>query len=374
MFTRSETPQQQTIREHLKKLKRQVEARASQVLINERFYLDALANVLDKTDEHAATFLTQIPSFRIEGMLQSMSKNYELVHLEHELRHSFLTGLKKGEPLTQQAIARFYRSSVRRHEMSCLYAIVLYSDRLYRYDHRNPTGPVLIEPIVLMPAPQPPNIETEVQRNARLKQDRTYQQSYQTLKAKIAGLAKNRIHLANELDRKSMVSMLLPNVIENDSWCETNFDMVAALLPHFVTLIEDIANDYRQAKKSMIGNAASGALFIIGGLAAPIAVVCLTHYLLGVTIPMAKVIVMMKLTLILGVAFVALGLSAALYFWYQEQHYRYIAQDIAQVNYSKSYRDNQGQLLPNSPLQVDKSLATFFTDHGQILEAAFPAP
>lgn len=369
MFARSETPQQQSIKYQLKRLKAQVETKALQVAEpSDRVYLDALAHVLGKTDEHAATFFAEIPSVRIDGILQSMVNNYELVHLGHELRYSHETGLKKNDPLHLDAIARFYQCRVRRHEMSCLYTIFLYSDRLFRYDNRDPRNPILavIEPA--LPTSSTP--ETEAQIQAR----QAYQQSYQTLKARIAGLSENRIHLAKQSDRKCMKLMQLPDVIENDQFCHLSLQMVAALLPHFVSLVDGIVSDYRQAKKRMVGNAARGAWLIIRGLAAQAAFVCLTHYLLGVTIPLAKMMVVMKLTLILGGAFLALGLSAALYCWYQEQRYQYLVQDIAHVNYSKDYPP----LVPGQNGQrfftVDKSLTKFFHEHRPILTSAFPSP
>lgn len=372
MFARSETPQQQSIKYQLKRLKAQVETKALQVAEpSERVYLDALADVLGKTDEHAATFFAEIPSFRIEGILQSMVNNYGLVHLDHELRHSFLTGLKKNAVLSLDAIVRFYQGSVRRHEMSCLYTIFLYSDRLYRYDNRGPHNPILV---AIDPAPPDPPVslspETEGQKKERLA---AYQQSYQTLKARLAGLSKDRIHLATQSDRECMELLRLPDVNKDHRFCHPSIGMVVALLPHFVSLVEGIVSDYRQAKKRMVGNAARGALLIIGGLAAQAAFVCLTHYLLGVTIPMAKVMVVMKLTLILGAAFLVLGLSAALYYWYQERCYQYLVQDIAHVNYSKTYPSAPGQ-NGQRLFTVNKSLTAFFHDHAAILATAFPSP
>ena len=297
-------------------------------------------------------------------------ENYELIHLNHERRFTFATGLAKGAPLTAAAIAQFYRSNAsRREQVTCQHAIFLYNDGLYHYDCRNPdVDPVLTEI----------TLDYNYDRLG-LRADQIVEQkkirlgAYQKLKAKAKSLPQDRIHWATQDARECMHTLRIPGLSENYALRRHNINLLAAFLPSIIQLLGDAEREWRDAKKLAVGQSAQGAFLLIAGIAVQTAMATLFRSLFSSTpVVLANILIVMKFALILGTLFLAASLGFALYCYVQENTYRRMATDIAQVNYAKEYPSPRGVFHPDIRYEVNKPLATFFQDHRRELDLAFP--
>lgn len=372
MWARQEDPNELWLRERVGGMRELVETRAGQVGdLEERFYLEALADVLQKTETHISKIFPNLLAFQKQVLLYTWLENYELIHLDNEARFTFSTGLPKNAPLTVEAIAQFYRINAWRREAPCQHAIFLYNDALYHYNNTQPNAPTLTEitPIYVPPAGQPPEEIAAAQKKC--------QEDYQKIKGKLQSLRKDSIHWAEPDIRQCMEAIQVAGTIERYSLRPTNFALLNEFLPKIIDLLEAARRESRDLKKQMIGKGAQGAIVIIVGMALQLSLMAMSRYMLGGTpIAMAKAILVLKFALALGLIFFALSLGVAAYAFMQERMYAHMANDIAQVQFTKTYPSPQGPYYPDRLFSMDepKRFADFVREHQAVLEPAFLAP
>lgn len=370
MLARAEDPHQRWVIERLTAIHGLVEhGSANTADLNQRFYLDALADVLHKTSQHISKLFSELKAFDKDRLAYSLVENYELIHLEHERRISYITGLVKDAPLTVEAIARFYKENAWRRQASCQHAIFLYNKKLYHYDNRNPAAPVLTEVTInhVFPAALSAAQLAE-EKKARL-------DAYQRLKASANRLSKDRPHWATPDARKWMETLKLPGVTGAYVERHTNLALIVEFLPKIVDLLKRAEDEWRDMKNRAVRQGALSALLIIGGLALQTGMMVMTRYVLGGTpIALANIIIVMKLALILGAVFLAVSLGFTLYCYVKENDFQLMAADIAGVQYTKVYPSPQGRFFPDVSFTVNEPLMTFFREHQVVLNTAFPRP
>ena len=369
MQDRVDDPYREHLIHILTQIKTLVETRADQTAdLAQRFYIDALTDLLDKTCKHIPKLFTKLRTFQKESLAYALVENYELIHLNHERRLTFATGLAKGAPLTVAAIAQFYRSNAsRREQVTCQHAIFLYNDGLYHYDCGVPNRPVLTEiTLDYNYAPLALNEEQLVEAK-KIRLD-----AYRKLKAEAKSLLQDRIHWATLDARECMEILRIPRVTKNYALRHHNINLLAAFLPGIIRLLGDAQREWRDAKKIAVGQGAQGAFLLIAGIAVQTAMATLFRSLFSSTpVVLANILIVMKFALILGTLFLAASLGFALYCYVQENTYRRMAMDIAQVNYAKEYPSPRGVFHRDIRYEVNKPLATFFQDHRPALDPAF---
>ena len=348
--------------------------------VGQRFYLDALAAVLGKAREHIPNFFPSVDTNEKERIVRSFMVNYDLIHIDHALEVSMLTGLRKDVALTVEAITRFYENKARywlgntrspltgvkagedlanldtarlvlarlqRENVRCPqrdtqspHAVVLYKEALYHYNYTNPDAPGLTE-IAINGAAQPQRKE-----------------AYTKLQSKLSHLPKDHIYRA-EQEREWMATLIV-NVRSEKTWRHINLRLVIEFLAKFEPLLNKSAQDWRDTKKGMAWLVISAAL-LAGVLG-----------LMWVLFPLAKIVVLIKFAMLPVLAVGVLGLGLSTYCYVQEKFYQRMLADFTQIDYAKTYTAVNQQ--HEQVFSVNKSFASFFKDHQEILEPAFPVP
>ncbi len=350
--------------------------------VGQRFYLDALAAVLGKAREHIPNFFPSVDTNEKERIVRSFMVNYDLIHIDHALEVSMLTGLRKDAQLTVEAITRFYTEKARsrqgntrspltgvkagedlanldtarlvlarlqRENVRCPqrdtqspHAVFLYKNVLYHYNYNytNPDVTTLTEIVI--------NGADQAQR----------QKAYTNLYSNLSHLPKDHIYRAEQ--EREWMEILLVNVPKEKTWRHINLRLVMEFLAKFEPLLKKSAQDWRDTKKGMAWLAIYAVLLagVLGSM--------------WVLFPLAKIVVLIKFAMlpVLAVGVVGLGLST--YCYVQEKFYQKMLADFTQIDYAKTYPAVNQQA--EQVCSVKKSFASFFKDHQEILEPAFPLP
>lgn len=339
--------------------------------LNQRFYMDALTDLLDKTCKHIPKLFTTLRSFQKESLVYALVENYELIHLNHERRFNYATGLSKDAPITAGAIAQFYRQNAsRREQAGCQHAVFLYNDRLYHYDCGIPNAPPALTEITLDYNYAPLELDpAQLEEAKKIRLD-----AYRKLKAQSKSLPQDRIHWATSDAREWMETLGVSGVTKDYMLRHANINLLAGFLPGIIVLLADAEREWRDAKKMAVGQSAQGAFLLITGIVVQTAMAGFSRSLLSMPVILANMMIVMKFVLILGTLFLAASLGFALYCYVQENIYHRMAMDLAQVNYAKEYPSPQGIFNPDVRYEVNKPLATFFQDHRPELDPVFPPP
>lgn|GEM_PF-4745229 len=348
--------------------------------VGQRFYLDALAAVLGKAREHIPNFFPSVDTNEKERIVRSFMVNYDLIHIDHALEVSMLTGLRKDAPLTVEAITRFYTEKARsrqgnkrstltgvkshedlitpdaarlvlarlqRENVRCPqrdtqspHAVVLYKNVLYHYNYTNPAVPTLTDIAI--------NEADQAQR----------QKAYTNLYSNLSHLPKDHIYRA-EQEREWMAALLV-NVRSEKTWRHINLRLVMEFLAKFEPLLNKSAQDWRDTKKGMAWLAIYAVLLagVLGSM--------------WVLFPLAKIVVLIKFAMLPVLAVGVLGLGLSAYSYVQEKFYQRMLADFTQIDYAKTYPAVNQQA--EQVCSVKKSFASFFKDHQEILEPAFRVP
>jgi hypothetical protein len=302
--------------------------------------------------------------------------NYDLIHIDHELEVSMLTGLRKDVALTADAITRFYTEKARyrqgntrspltgvkagedlatqvvlarlqRENVRCPqrdtqspHAVVLYKKALYHYNYTHPDAPALTD-IAINGVAQPQRKE-----------------AYTKLQSKLSHLPKDHIYRA-EQEREWMAALLV-NVRSEKTWRHINLRLVMEFLAKFEPLLNKSAQDWRDTKKGMAWLAIYAVLLagVLGSM--------------WVLFPLAKIVVLIKFAMLPVLAVGVLGLGLSAYSYVQEKFYQRMLADFTQIDYAKTYPAVNQQR--EQVFSVKNSLASFFKDHQEILEPAFRVP
>lgn len=364
MFARTEDPYLPTVIAYLSTMQRQVTTRASATVdLDQRFYLDALAELLTKTQKHIPDFFPSESPDQKNAIVASLKLQYELIHLDHKKRVSFLTGLKAGEALTVDAIRIFYednaRSLLHARDERAPHTMILYNNGLYHYNYTDPNNPVLT-PVTI-------NLADQTQQ-AKLRQH-----NYKHLKAHINSLWTDRVYTAAPVDPehqgpRNWIAGLIPVPVDV-AWRQIDFALVARFIPRFESMLINSVRKWRETKQDMVKSAAGGARLIVGALVLNLAIIVMTRSLFtSLVIPMAKVILVLKMAMALGLLVMAVGLAAALFCYFKETASQRRLHDVTNVDFSKTYPTDM------APRTVKQPLPTFFSTHQRVLETAFPVP
>ena len=361
MFARTEDPYLPTVIAYLSTMQHQVTTSASTTAeLEQRFYLDALADLLTKTQRHIPDFFPSQRSDQKKAIVESLKLQYELIHLDHQKRVSFLTGLKAGEALTVDAISLFYKNNA----LSLLHArveraphtTILYNNELYHYNYTDPRNPVLT-PITI-------NLVEQTQQ-AKLRH-----QNYRHLKAYISSLIKDRVYTAAQGDpehqgpRDWMADLI--HIPVDVAWRQIDFELVARFIPRFESMLTKSVRKWRETKQDMVRSAAGGALLIVGALALNLAIIVTTRYIFtSLVIPMAKFILVLKMAMALGLLVMAVGLAVALFCYFKEKASQRRLHDFTNVDFSTTYPTDM------APRTIKQPLPSFFKLHQRVLEPAF---
>ena len=377
LFARAENPYSNMMVQYLSEMLRLVVGQAGITPnVGQRLYLDALAAVLGKALENIPNFFPSVDTNEKKRIVRSFMVNYDLIHIDHELEVSMLTGLRKDVALTADAITRFYTEKARyrqgntrspltgvkagddlanrdvlarlqRENVRCPqrdtqspHAVVLYKKALYHYNYTNPDAPALTDIAI--------NVAAQPQRK----------EAYTKLQSKLSHLPKDHIYRA-EQEREWMATLLV-NVRSEKTWRHINLRLVMEFLARFEPLLNKSAQDWRDTKKGMAWLAISAAL-LAGVLG-----------LMWVLFPLAKIVVLIKFAMLPVLAVGVLGLGLSAYSYVQEKFYQKMLADFTQIDYAKTYPAVNQQPAP--VCSVKKSFASFFKDHQEILEPAFPLP
>ena len=377
LFARAENPYSNMMVQYLSEMLRLVVGQAGITPnVGQRLYLDALAAVLGKALENIPNFFPSVDTNEKKRIVRSFMVNYDLIHIDHELEVSMLTGLRKDVALTADAITRFYTEKARyrqgntrspltgvkagddlanrdvlarlqRENVRCPqrdtqspHAVVLYKMALYHYNYTNPDAPALTDIAI--------NVAAQPQRK----------EAYTKLQSKLSHLPKDHIYRA-EQEREWMATLLV-NVRSEKTWRHINLRLVMEFLARFEPLLNKSAQDWRDTKKGMAWLAISAAL-LAGVLG-----------LMWVLFPLAKIVVLIKFAMLPVLAVGVLGLGLSAYSYVQEKFYQKMLADFTQIDYAKTYPAVNQQPAP--VCSVKKSFASFFKDHQEILEPAFPLP
>ena len=377
LFARAEDPYSNMMVQYLSEMLRLVVGQAGITPnVGQRLYLDALAAVLGKALENIPNFFPSVDTNEKKRIVRSFMVNYDLIHIDHELEVSMLTGLRKDVALTADAITRFYTEKARyrqgntrspltgvkagddlanrdvlarlqRENVRCPqrdtqspHAVVLYKKALYHYNYTNPDAPALTDIAI--------NVAAQPQRK----------EAYTKLQSKLSHLPKDHIYRA-EQEREWMATLLV-NVRSEKTWRHINLRLVMEFLARFEPLLNKSAQDWRDTKKGMAWLAISAAL-LAGVLG-----------LMWVLFPLAKIVVLIKFAMLPVLAVGVLGLGLSAYSYVQEKFYQKMLADFTQIDYAKTYPAVNQQPAP--VCSVKKSFASFFKDHQEILEPAFPLP
>ena len=375
LFARAEDPYSNMMVQYLSEMLRLV---VSQAVITpnvgQRFYLDALAAVLGKALENIPNFFPSVDTNEKKRIVRSFMVNYDLIHIDHELEVSMLTGLRKDVALTADAITRFYTEKARyrqgntrspltgvkagddlanrgvlarlqRENVRCPqrdtqspHAVVLYKKALYHYNFTDPDVPTL----------------TQIDIHG----SEQYQKAYTKLQSKLSHLPKDHIYRAEQ--EREWMEILLVNVPKEKTWRQINLRLVMEFLAKFEPLLNKSAQDWRDTKKEMAWLAISEAL-LAGVLG-----------LMWVLFPLAKIVVLIKFAMLPVLAVGVLGLGLSAYSYVQEKFYQRMLADFTQIDYAKTYPAVNQQA--EQVCSVKKSFASFFKDHQEILEPAFRVP
>ena len=377
LFARAENPYSNMMVQYLSEMLRLVVGQAGITPnVGQRLYLDALAAVLGKALENIPNFFPSVDTNEKKRIVRSFMVNYDLIHIDHELEVSMLTGLRKDVALTADAITRFYTEKARyrqgntrspltgvkagddlanrdvlarlqRENVRCPqrdtqspHAVVLYKKALYHYNYTNPDAPALTDIAI--------NVAAQPQRK----------EAYTKLQSKLSHLPTDHIYRA-EQEREWMATLLV-NVRSEKTWRHINLRLVMEFLARFEPLLNKSAQDWRDTKKGMAWLAISAAL-LAGVLG-----------LMWVLFPLAKIVVLIKFAMLPVLAVGVLGLGLSAYSYVQEKFYQKMLADFTQIDYAKTYPAVNQQPAP--VCSVKKSFASFFKDHQEILEPAFPLP
>lgn len=341
--------------------------------LNQRFYMDALADLLDKTCKHIPKLFTTLRPFQKESLVYALLEHYELIHLNHERRFTYATGLSQDAPLTADAIAQFYRENAsRREQPGCQHAVFLYNDRLYHYDCGTRSASLALTEITLDYDYTPLVIgAAEWAEAKKIRLD-----AYQKLKAKSKNLPQDQIYWATPDAREWMENLRVPGASKNYDLRHANIHLLAEFLPGIIVLLANAEREWRDAKKKAVGQSAQSAFLLIAGIVVQTAMAGFSRSLLSMPVVLANMMIVMKFVLILGTLFLAASLGFALYCYVQENIYHRMTMDLAQVHYAKEYRSppQRDAFPPDRRYEVNKPLATFFQDHRAILDSVFPPP
>ena len=251
--------------------------------------------------------------------------------------------MKAGDDLANRdVLARLQRENVRcpQRDTQSPHAVVLYKKALYHYNYTNPDAPALTDIAI--------NVAAQPQRK----------EAYTKLQSKLSHLPKDHIYRA-EQEREWMATLLV-NVRSEKTWRHINLRLVMEFLARFEPLLNKSAQDWRDTKKGMAWLAISAAL-LAGVLG-----------LMWVLFPLAKIVVLIKFAMLPVLAVGVLGLGLSAYSYVQEKFYQKMLADFTQIDYAKTYPAVNQQPAP--VCSVKKSFASFFKDHQEILEPAFPLP
>lgn len=381
LFAQAEDPYSNMMVRYLSEMQHLVVRQAEiQHNVGQRFYLDALAAVLGKAREHIPNFFPSVDTNEKKRIVRSFMVNYDLIHIDHALEVSMLTGLRKDAPLTVEDITRFYTEKARsrqgntrstltgvkshedlittdaarlvlarlqRENVRCPqrdtqspHAVVLYKNVLYHYNYTNPDVPTLTDIAI--------NGADQAQR----------QKAYTNLYSNLSHLPKDHIYRA-EQEREWMAALLV-NVRSKKTRRHINLRLVMEFLAKFEPLLNKSAQDWRDTKKGMAWLVISAAL-LAGVLG-----------LMWVLFPLAKIVVLIKFAMLPVLAVGVLGLGLSTYCYVQEKFYQKMLADFTQIDYAKTYSAVNQQ--HEQVFSVNKSFASFFKDHQEILEPAFPPP
>ncbi len=385
LFAKAEDPYSNRMVELLLEMQRLVADRANHTQnVADRFYLDALLAVLDKTREHIPNFFPSVDTKEKERIVRSFIVNYDLIHIDHEAPVSMLTGLKTDDALTAVAITRFYKEKARyrlgntrspltgvktsenmtdlgtagpvlvrlyRENTRCPqrdtqspHAIVLYKQVLHHYNFTDPDVPTLT-PIA-------------IDLNDRSEVEKKRQEAYKSLSGKLVLLPKGQIYRAEQ--EREWMETLLVNVPKDRTWRHINLRLMMEFLAKFEPFLNKSAQDWADTKKGMLWLAIM-AVLLMGGL-----------YLLEVLLSWAQIVVLVQFAMLPVLAAGVVGLGIAAYCYTQEKFYQKMLADFTQIDCEKTYRLDNSQF--ERTFSVKKSLTTFFRDHQEILNPAFPPP
>lgn len=352
MSARLDDRLQNLIISYLSQLQQLVAAKAAVTTdLNKRFTIDVLADVLDKTRVAVPQFFPDLDSDKENFFLDLLTEQYELIHLDHERNVSMLTALKAKAELTSNAINHFY-SNISPQKINS-HTIVLYNNALYHYNKSGQAHPTLT-PIRTGPA-----------NNTSKEQNRT--ETYRRLKAHIAKQSHAEIVFAQG-DVRSLTADLI-EMSPDYQLRRFNLALTADLLDAIEAQLQEMIQKYTELKNKFVGSVVSGGLIIGGIVGVELILWKLIQVLSGSPVTLAKMIVLLKFTVILGAVLLGLGFGLAFHFSVRYNAYQQLLPVLTQIKFTKTYPEDL-----STEHTVSEFRQTFFTKHREVLETPFSSP
>lgn len=306
------------------------------------FYLDAFADLLDKTILRLPRLFSLIDNYEKEKLSEGwFFVQYDLIRYDDTY--------KVKSPFSVTTLDTFYKDyrRFRDYYVQSPHAIILYQNNLYHYN-------CSVEPhtLTLLHCPESASIQ---------------QKSYLNLKAKLNVSIKNIVYHAKEEERKWVAAWIevLPRPAR-----PITLNLVQGFLAQAGILAAEMSHDWQQTKKQFLIYSLLGGIGAFTVLILQSAVqLGLQHALTGSVISTATMIMAVKIALIFAAIIVIVGFSFALYAYFQERACDRLAEDLGKINYKNP--EQSVSRRPASFSYIEQPLATFFQTHRATLESAF---
>lgn len=306
------------------------------------FYLDAFADLLDKTILRLPRLFSMMSNYEKEKLSERwFFVQYDLIHYYNILGETL--------PFSVSTIDKFYNNHKRFRDYYAQspHAIILYQNNLYHYN-------CSIEPhtLTLLPCPESASIQRE---------------HYFNLRKKLRGSARRLVYHASIEERNWVATCIevLPKPTR-----PITLDLVEGFLAQAGILAAEMSHDWQQTKKQFLIYSLLGGIGAFTVLILQSAVqLGLQHALAGSVISTATMIMAVKIALIFAAIIVIVGFSFALYAYFQERACDRLAEDLGKINYKNPEQSESRR--PASFSYIEQPLATFFQTHRATLESAF---
>ncbi|MCR9191835.1 MAG: hypothetical protein NXI01_04175 [Gammaproteobacteria bacterium] len=294
--------------------------------VDQRFCLDVLADILQKTIDRSPMLFASINEGQKESIRDKMYHQPLLIHL--------------NTPPSAKIVAQYIqdRASHRVIRGDDAEAIVLYQDVLYCYTASSTTlDPIDMSSenaIHLKTSMPPASRQGHFWEHADGKQRKLIEQ--------VTGLAETRSR-------------------END------LDVIKRILYKKLSISENMVDLYRWSKVKLYRDTIGAVVTLVLGTGMTAGMMTFIKHLQGVLIPLAKFLILAKLIMVMAVALAVLGFSAALYHHFKQKTFEEFQTDLhAAVKCEKTYP------APSVTQRMQhNSIFEFFGTHSEELAAGF---
>lgn len=428
-----EFPYQEELQGRLASLRQQIDQAAeANHNLEERFSLDTLTALLDRILHHIPQYYPQLSTHEKERVSQLLRVNCELIKIGSEYPTNVLTRLKSDAPeLTLQAVRHFYKAQRKRPKQWPNLQFI-YGNKLFLYKEDDGGAPTLTEVPgenpnlysaerramyqALSQYPTVATIQAYLARSQRFQTEsrsqaasqaiflykqtllhynranlaaptltpirsdfpdtdvgKTQRLRYAHLQKKIQHLPSDTIGFADREARACLAELGLLVPSGNAHQIEQRpltLSILVAIIKELSQDFEKRKKDWAETKKFMLSQSVLGSLLVVGILFLQLAAMLANRYLLGAIISAAKITICMKVIVGCGLALTMLALGLTAYAYIQERFYQQMLTDMTHVNFVKTYPAVAGRA--ESRREINMSSMTFFQQHQEILDTAFP--